>query len=87
MGKAKVECVNNCKCGPVEELDFLWQEHSSQAGIHKIEAEQHGACEVRITVLNATSDLGGGHKVKLLGLMVAEAGKVYLQGAQVDMLQ
>ena len=42
---------------------------------------------MRITVLNATSDPGGGHKVKLLGVMVAEAGRVDIYGAQVEMLQ
>jgi hypothetical protein len=41
---------------------------------------------VRITVLDATSDPGGGHKVKLLGVMVSEAGRVDVRGAQVDIM-
>jgi hypothetical protein len=41
---------------------------------------------VRITVLNATSDPGGGRKVKLLEVMVAEAGRVEVIGRQVDIM-
>ena len=50
------------------------------------QASPHEACEVRITVLNATSDPGGGRKVKLLGVMVAEAGRVEVIGRQVDIM-
>ena len=49
--------------------------HTLQLVSHKCsQVSQHKECRLRVTVLDATSSLDGGKKVKLLGVMVVENG-------------
>eukprot|EP00887_Chlorella_sp_A99_P007996 scaffold12.g7996.t1 len=73
MGRARVECVANCSC-EASTIDALWEQRVSLFQMHAMQVTQHEACRLRVTVLNATSDPGGGTRVKLSGLIVLPAG-------------
>ncbi|GIL60967.1 hypothetical protein Vafri_15762 [Volvox africanus] len=73
MGTARVECRCGCECAGVN-VDALHAGRSSQtymAAVMVTWINQTLDCELQITVLDRTSDVGGGHKFKVSGLVLA----------------
>lgn len=85
QGRAKVQCMSNCKCNETL-FDGYWTREASLTELHRFQASQHKQCKLRVTVLDESSSPDKGRKVKLVGVMVVEGGwGVDAIGVQLDM--
>ncbi len=69
MGIANVECVSGCTCEATV-MDSHGDSKSSQTHLHTFTASQHKQCLIKVEVAKDSST--GGHKVKVLGIIVSE---------------
>ncbi|KAL6752501.1 hypothetical protein V8C86DRAFT_2753172 [Haematococcus lacustris] len=75
MGQASLECVSGCSCKAAP-LNGHHSTHTSLVALHEVVVSQSRECVLRVTVLPDTSDPGGGHKVKITGLMISDESGV-----------
>ena len=69
MGTATVTCARGCTCAPAT-IDGHWQKETSQPGLQPLmNVTQNERCVLKVEVQPGTQS--SGHKVKILGLVLA----------------
>ena len=81
MGQARVECIANCTCEPTI-FNSLWETKASVMDLHSFKVKEHPWCRIRVTVLDATSNPTGEHKIKLSGIIVVPSGTWVVEGSK-----
>jgi hypothetical protein len=72
MGAAEVSCASGCSCGPAV-AEGHWPAKSSQPDMLQVaNVTQHPACVLRVRVKEES--LSGGHRFKLVGVIVGAEG-------------
>ena len=82
-------CVRACMRAPFHSctplvVDTIWERDATLPEIVAVDVTAAEHCNWRLTVLNETSS--DGHKVKLLGFMIAESDRVRAWGAAAENL-